>query len=133
MTAGSTTRSVVSSLVAPSASEASRIPRGIAASPSSVATITTGIVSRASVSEAHRMPPVPKVGVGSASAKKSRSMRAAHEVDEEAHAEDAEDDGGHAGQVVHGDAHGAHEGALARVLAQVEGRQHAERRHQHAT
>ena len=74
MTAGSTTRSVVSSLVAPSASEASRRPRGIAASPSSVATITTGTVSRASVSEAHRMPPVPKVGVGSASEKKSRSI-----------------------------------------------------------
>ena len=64
MTAGRTTRRVVSSLVAPRASEASRIPRGIAASPSSVATITTGTVSSARVSEAHRMPPVPNVGVG---------------------------------------------------------------------
>ena len=74
MTAGSTTRSVVSSLVAESASEASRIPPGMAASPSSVATMTTGTVKSASVREAQRMPPVPKVGVGSASAKKSRSM-----------------------------------------------------------
>ena len=61
ITAGSTTLSVVSSFVAPSASDASRMPPGIAASPSSVATITTGMVSSASVSEAHRMPPVPNV------------------------------------------------------------------------
>jgi hypothetical protein len=46
----------------------------MAASPSSVATMTTGIVSSASVSDAHRMPPVPYVGVGSASGKNSRSM-----------------------------------------------------------
>ena len=59
ITAGSTTRSVVSSLVADRASDASRIPRGIAASPSSVATMTTGTVRSASVSDAHRMPPVP--------------------------------------------------------------------------
>ncbi len=44
------------------------MPRGTAASPSSVATITTGTVSRASVSEAQRIPPVPNVGVGRASA-----------------------------------------------------------------
>ena len=74
MTAGSTTRRVVSSLVAPSASEASRVPRGMAASPSSVATMTTGMVRSASVSDAHRMPPVPKVGVGSASGKNRRSI-----------------------------------------------------------
>ena len=72
--AGNTTRKVVSSLVAPSARDASRIPRGIAASPSSVATITTGTVRRASVSEAQRIPPVPKVGLGSASLKKTRSI-----------------------------------------------------------
>ena len=48
--------------------------RGTAARPSSVATITTGTVSRASVSAAHRIPPVPKVGVGSWSAKKRRSI-----------------------------------------------------------
>ena len=59
ITAGSTTRSVVSSLVAHRASDASRMPRGIAASPSSVATMTTGTVSSASVSDAQRMPPVP--------------------------------------------------------------------------
>ncbi len=74
MTAGSTTRSVVSSFVALSASDASRRPPGIAASPSSVATITTGTVRRASVSDAHRMPPVPNVGVGSDSEKNSRSI-----------------------------------------------------------
>ena len=85
---------------------------GTAASASSVATMTTGTVSRARVSEAHRMPPVPKVGVGSASGKNSRSIAAAHEVDEEAEAEDAEDDRRHAGQVVDRDAHGAHERPL---------------------
>ena len=74
MTLGSTTRSVVSNFVAPSASEASRMPPGMAAKPSSVATMTTGTVSSASVREAQKMPPVPKVGVGSASGKKRRSM-----------------------------------------------------------
>ena len=58
-TAGNTTRSVVSTLVAPRASEASRMPAGVAARPSSVATTTTGIVSKARVREAHRIPPVP--------------------------------------------------------------------------
>jgi hypothetical protein len=56
-------------LVAPSAREPSRVARGIAASPSSVATMTTGMVSTAKVRDAHRMPPVPNVGVGSDSAK----------------------------------------------------------------
>jgi hypothetical protein len=59
---------MVCHLVAPAASEASRIDRGTAARASSAATITTGTVSSASVSEAHSIPPVPKVGVGSASA-----------------------------------------------------------------
>ena len=72
--AGSTTRRIVWNLVAPMASEASRIERGTAASASSEATMTTGTVRRARVREAQRMPPVPKVGVGSASEKKSRSM-----------------------------------------------------------
>ena len=58
-----------------------------------------------------------------------RVDRPADAVDEEAQAEDAEHDRGHAGQVVHRDAHAAHEPALARVLAQVERGQHAERRH----
>ena len=57
----------VSHLVAPSASEPSRHSPGIDDSDSSVATITTGTVSKARVSDAHRMPPVPYVGVGSAS------------------------------------------------------------------
>ncbi len=74
ITAGSTTRQVVSNWVAPSASDDSRMPRGTEARPSSVETITTGTVSRAMVSEAQRMPPVPNVGVGSFSEKKNRSM-----------------------------------------------------------
>ena len=74
ITAGRTTRQVVSNLVAPRAREASRVPPGMAASPSSVATITTGTVRSARVSEAHRIPPVPKVGVGSTSGKNRRSM-----------------------------------------------------------
>ena len=41
------------------ASDASRIERGTAASASSAATMTTGTVSRARVSDAQRMPPVP--------------------------------------------------------------------------
>ncbi len=74
--AGRTTRRIVCHLVAPSASEACRMPAGTAASASSVATTTTGTVRRASVRAHQRMPPVPNVGVGSASAKKSWSMRA---------------------------------------------------------
>ena len=132
MTAGRTTRHIVSNFVAPSASEASRIPRGIAASPSSAETITTGTVRSASVSDAQRMPPVPQVGVGSDSAKKSPVDRPADEVDEEAEAEDAVDDRRDAGQVVHGDPHGADDRSLLRVLAQVESRQDAERRHDEA-
>ncbi len=57
--AGSTTRSMVWSLVAPMATEASRMERGTAARASSEATITTGTVRRARVREAQRMPPVP--------------------------------------------------------------------------
>ena len=72
--AGTTTRRMVSNLVAPRARDPSRTMRGTAASPSSAATMTTGTVSRASVSAAHRMPPVPKVGAGSDSGKKRRSM-----------------------------------------------------------
>ena len=59
---------------APHASEPSRIPRGTALMASSVATITTGTVINASVSAAHTMPPVPKVGVGSVDLKKSESI-----------------------------------------------------------
>ena len=127
MTAGRTTRRVVSSFVAPKCQRPLAVPRGTAASPSSVATMTTGTVSSASVSDAHRMPPVPKVGVGSGSEKNSAVDRPADEVDEEADPEDAEDDRGHAGEVVHGDADGADEGALPRVLAQVERGEDSER------
>ena len=65
--AGMTTRQVVSNFVAPKARDPSRTMRGTAASPSSVATITTGTVSSASVKLAQRMPPVLNVGVGSIS------------------------------------------------------------------
>ena len=108
---GISTRTRVWNLVAPRASEPSRMPRGIARRASSVATITTGTVSRPSVRLAQRMPPVPKVGVPAAtrSGKNHRSMQAADAVDEEAQAENAVDDRGDAGQVVHGDAHQPHQ------------------------
>src|SRR5699024_8489223 len=64
----------VSDLVAPSANEPSRSDRGIRVRPSSVDTITTGTVSRARVNDAQSIPPVPKVGVGSASGKNSVSI-----------------------------------------------------------
>ncbi len=63
---GSNTRSRVWNLVAPRAWELSRTLRGIARIASSVATITTGTVSRPSVRLAQRMPPVPKVGLPAA-------------------------------------------------------------------
>src|SRR5690606_10356772 len=63
---GNTTRHRVSALVAPNARLPSRILRGIRASPSSVATITTGRVRMARVIDAHRKTGAPKVGDGSA-------------------------------------------------------------------
>ncbi|MNP70258.1 hypothetical protein D3C76_1664720 [compost metagenome] len=71
---GKTTFHSVSALVAPSASEPSRVARGMRARPSSVATITTGTARIARVSEAQNRPGVPKVGAGSASGKNSRSI-----------------------------------------------------------
>ncbi len=62
---GSTIRQIVCHLLAPQANEPSRIERGTAASASSVATITTGNVNRAKVSEAQSSPPLPKVGLPS--------------------------------------------------------------------
>src|SRR6185295_5169406 len=70
---GITTLSIVSNFVAPRANDPSRNSRGTADNPSSVATMTTGTVSNANVRDAHRMPPVPNVGVGSRSGKKSVS------------------------------------------------------------
>ena len=101
---------------------------GTAASASSVATITTGSVSSASVSEAHRRPPVPNVGLGQLlGEERAGRCDAPIDVAEEAEAEDAEHDARHAGQVVDRDAHGADDRPGLRVLAQVERRQHAER------
>jgi len=65
---GKITRQIVSNLVAPSAKDPSRTLLGIRVSPSSVATMTTGTVSKASVKDAHSRPGVPKVGAGKASA-----------------------------------------------------------------
>eukprot|EP00952_Eustigmatos_sp_NYUAD-ZCMA_P004182 18416-Eustigmatos_ZCMA.PRE.1 len=70
---GSTIRFNISNRVAPRATAPSRWASGMRASPSSVATITTGSVSRARVSDAHNRPPVPKVGDGSASSKNHAS------------------------------------------------------------
>ncbi len=71
---GSTVRHRVSAGVAPSARLPSGMARAMRARPSSVATITTGTVRMASVSEAHSSPGVPKVGAGRASGKNRRSM-----------------------------------------------------------
>ncbi len=74
--AGSTTRAMVCHREAPQARAPSRAPRGTAESASSAATITTGTVSSARVSDAHSTPPVPKVGLfGRRSAKKVLSTR----------------------------------------------------------
>ena len=69
-------RWIVCHFEAPQESDPSRIPRGTAASASSVATITTGTVMSASVAAAQRIPPVPKVGVGRYSPKKVLSIEA---------------------------------------------------------
>ena len=71
---GMMVRQSVSQRVAPRARLPSRIERGMRARPSSVDTITTGRVSRASVSEAQNNPPVPKVGAGRAASKNRWSM-----------------------------------------------------------
>ena len=78
--AGNTTRRIVCHLDAPHASDPSRTPRGTADSDSSVDTMTTGTVIKASVSAAHRIPPVPKVGVGKILAEKKSIDRSAHEI-----------------------------------------------------
>ena len=57
-------RHSVSARLAPSAIEPCRSEVGMRDSPSSVATITTGSVSSASVNAAHSTPGVPKVGLG---------------------------------------------------------------------
>ena len=74
MAYGRTTRRSVCQRVAPSARAPSRTACGTDCSPSSVATTTTGTVSRASVSDAHKMPPVPNVGVGNTSLNSRRSI-----------------------------------------------------------
>ena len=71
---GRTMRRIVCHFVAPQPYEPSRIEFGTAEIASSVATMTTGSVSSASVSEAHSSPPLPYVGFGSCSAKNSWSI-----------------------------------------------------------
>ena len=56
---------------------------------------------------------------------------AAEEIHEKTQAEHAVDDGGHARQIVDGDPDGAHQRALLGVLAQIQGRDHAEGRDDH--
>ena len=59
---GRTIRRIVCHLLAPHAYDPSLIELGTAAKASSVAMMTTGNVSKASVSDAHKRPPVPYVG-----------------------------------------------------------------------
>ena len=59
---GNTIRRIVCHLPAPHAYDPSRMELGTAERASSVATITTGSVSNASVSDAQSRPPVPNVG-----------------------------------------------------------------------
>ena len=126
---GTSTRSRVWNLVAPRASEPSRMPRGIARNASSVETITTGTVSSPKVRLAQRMPPVPKVGVPAAtrSGKHHWSSSAADAVDKEPQTKNAVDDRGDAGQIVHRDPHDADQQAFFGVFAQVDAGQHAQR------
>ncbi len=104
---------------------------GIRAKPSSVATITTGTVRIASVSDAHIRPGVPKVGAGSASGIEQLVDIAAEVINEEAQTEYAVDDGRHAGEVVHRDTDDARDRPLLGIFAQIHRGDHAERRHQH--
>ena len=82
-----------------------RHPWGTACRPSVVATTTTGMVNTARVSDAQRIPPVPKVGDGNSSAKNPRSIDSTETVDEEREAEHTEYDRWHAGEIVDGSAH----------------------------
>ena len=119
---GSTIRRIVCHFEAPHAMEASRSDRGTAASASSVATMTTG---HGQERERERRPEDAAAAerrVGEAVGVEGAVDPAAHDVAEEAEAEDAEDDARDAGEVVHRDAHGRHEGPLLRVLPEVEGR-----------
>ena len=105
------------------------MPRGIARNASSVETITTGMVSSPRVRLAQRMPPVPKVGVPAATRSgKPLVQQPADAVDEEPQAENAVNDRGDAGQVVHGDPHQPHQQAFLGVFAQVDAGQHAQRK-----
>ena len=70
------------------------------------------------------MPPVPERGRRQSFRKERLVDGAPDEIDEEPKPEHAEDNRGHASQVVDPDAHQAHEEALFRVLPQVQGRQH---------
>ena len=98
--AGSTTRRMVWNLVAPVASDASRIERGTARQR----------LLRRHDHDRHRQQAErqrrPQDAAGAEGRRRQplgeerRSIDAADEVDEEAEAEDAEDDRGHAGQVV---------------------------------
>ena len=61
---GKTIFLIICHFVEPRAKAPSLLALGTERMPSSVATTTTGNVNKASVSEAQRIPPVPKVGSG---------------------------------------------------------------------
>ena len=127
--AGTTTRRMVSNLVAPRASEPSRTMRGTAARP------FLGRHDHHRHGEQRQRQGRPQDAAGAEGRRRQRLGveepvdGAADQVDEEAEAEDAEDDRRHARQVVDRDAHHAHQRPLLGVLAQVERGEHAERRH----
>src|ERR1039458_4766791 len=122
---GRTIFKMVSSLVAPSARLASRRPGGMAFNDSSVATMTTGTVITASVSEAQM------------SAGQPLTPRA-RESNEETEAEQTENDGRDAGKIIDGGADDARDKGIAgRVFRQVDrgddaNRDDENRHHQHA-
>ncbi len=88
-------------------------------------------MSSASVSDAHSRP-------GRAEGRRRQRLAeeqlvdvAAQKIDEEPQPEDAVHNRGHAGEVIHGNADQAGQGALAGILAQIDCGHHAERCHQH--
>ena len=100
---------MVCHFVAPSASEPSRKPCGTARSDSSLAVMITGRTMNASVNQPA-----------------SSEMFQPKPVNEEADAEEAEDDGGHAGEIDDGQPDGADDRPLAAVFAEVDGAEDAE-------
>ena len=130
---GTTTLNTVWNLVAPRASDASRISRGMARSASSVATITTGRVKHR---QGQRRPDQRRLAEHLLAAEERLVDAGAHELDEEAQTEQPEHDRGHAGQVGDRDPDRARDRRYGRgVFVQVDRGGHAHRHdrdgHQH--